>query len=141
MSIIYSLRHKAWNSLLRLAPWTHIGLIKRCARNLYSISSLGIYNFISNKLHTSFRLLGRIVDRKQYDTYPTPSAEQKYWESAERGLRELRHSDARFVGSERPRNVRVPEMPPLVMYYVPALLPEYRDKRRELKTRRRKVEE
>jgi len=140
LSIIYSSRHRTWNSLLRLAPRIHIGLVTRFTRVLYPISSLNIYDFISNRVYTFFGLLGRTtIDRNQYDTYPSPSAEQKYWESAERGLRELRHSDARFVGSERPRNVRVPEMPPLVMYYVPALLPEYRDKRRpELKMTRRK---
>lgn len=141
LSIIHSARHRAWNLLLRLAPRTHIGLITCYTRALYSISSLSIYNFISDRVYTFFRPLGRNpIHCHQYDTYPSPSAEQKYWESAERGLRELRHSDARFVGSTRPKNVRVPEMPPLVMYYVPALLPEYRHKRRpELKTTRRKI--
>lgn len=82
-----------------------------------------------------------IFFRKPYDTYSNPNAEQQYWDSAERGLRQLRLSDARFVGSDRPKNVRVPEMPPLVMYYVPALLPRYRDSDEKTISRKRRIKE
>lgn len=85
--------------------------------------------------------LHRLTFRKPYDTYPSPSAEQRYWDSAERGLRQLRQSDARFVGSERSKNVRVPEMPPLIMYYVPALLPRYRDEDGRTKRGKRRIKE
>ncbi|KAF8802090.1 hypothetical protein BYT27DRAFT_7113240 [Phlegmacium glaucopus] len=74
-----------------------------------------------------------------YTIYPTASEEQKYWNQAARGQRELQRSDARFAGT-KVRNLQPntlpgraldsdsePRLPPLVMYYVPALLPAYRD--------------
>ena len=99
------------------------------------------YTYISRRLRTTLYHFQRLIFQKPYDVYPNPNAEQQYWDRAERGLRQLRQSDARFVGSERPKNVRVPEIPPLVLYYVPALLPQYRDDKMKTKgkSRRRSV--
>ena len=84
-------------------------------------------------IHRAHRLLFPTPPPLPYDTYATPEDEERYWRSAERGLAVLRQSDARFVGADRPKRVRVPELPPLVMYYVPALLPQYRDAERNRK--------
>lgn len=67
-----------------------------------------------------------------YTIYPTVSEEQKYWKQAARGQKELQRSDARFAGTKvcdlHPNTLPgEPQLPPLVMYYVPALLPAYRD--------------
>ncbi|TFK41604.1 hypothetical protein BDQ12DRAFT_390243 [Crucibulum laeve] len=59
---------------------------------------------------------------KGYDTYSSDHEEAHYWKVSARGQRELQHSDARFVGRE------AQGLPPSVIpYYVPALLPEYRE--------------
>lgn len=63
-----------------------------------------------------------------YQKYKSEAEEEKYWKEAESGQRVLRQSDARYAGVKvrRPDNTG-PYVPPLVMYYTPALLPEYRD--------------
>ena len=65
--------------------------------------------------------------QSSYTIYPTVSEEQKYWKQAARGQKELQRSDARFAGTKVVRNLQLNALPPLVMYYVPALLPVYRD--------------
>ncbi|EJD00779.1 uncharacterized protein FOMMEDRAFT_157886 [Fomitiporia mediterranea MF3/22] len=61
-------------------------------------------------------------------TYDTPEQEDAYWRNAELGQKELSFSDARFGKgkSNGPWNSRG-EKP--IVYYVPRLLPEYREKR------------
>ena len=65
-----------------------------------------------------------------YEKYASEAEEEKYWKEAESGQRVMRQSDARYAGIKvrRPGPANTdPYVPPLVMYYTPALLPEYRD--------------
>jgi len=77
---------------------------------------------------TWFSLLHLLRIRRLDRTYSTQSHEDRYWKEAAGGQRDLQRSDARFVGAgvRKPTNP-APYVPPLVMYYTPALLPEYRD--------------
>lgn len=60
-------------------------------------------------------------------TYMTPEAEKSYWKKAAAGQRNLQRSDARYVDMEGlPLRDGMPRLPPLVMYYIPALLPKRR---------------
>lgn len=56
-----------------------------------------------------------------YDTYATEEDEQRYWEEAARGLRELQNSDAKYTVKKIKGCIKPFELPPLVMYYTPAL--------------------
>ena len=80
---------------------------------------------------TWFSLLHILRIRRVDATYSTQSHEDRYWKEAAGGQRDLQRSDARFVGAgvRNPKNP-APYVPPLVMYYTPALLPEYRDSQR-----------
>ncbi|CAA7268692.1 unnamed protein product [Cyclocybe aegerita] len=83
--------------------------------------------------------VARLVKRSRYDRYRTPEDEARYWEQAERGRKVLERSDARFVGADRVQKP-LPELPPLVIYYTPALPPLYRDTRSQEERRRKKKE-
>ena len=80
---------------------------------------------------TWFSLLHVLRIRRLNATYATQSHEERYWKEAAGGQRDLQRSDARFVGAgaRNPKNPAL-HVPPLVMYYTPALLPEYRDSQR-----------
>jgi hypothetical protein len=80
---------------------------------------------------TWFSLLHLLRIRRVDAKYSTQSHEDRYWKEAAAGQRDLQRSDARFVGAgvRNPTNP-APYVPPLVMYYTPALLPEYRDSQR-----------
>jgi len=110
-----------WKQLqFRLRIWTP-HLPKGSHFSSSRVSS--VYDFfrsVGQKIHL-------LVFGLSYDTYRTQEAEDTYWKEAARGARELHQSDARFVGITRPRHVRAPELPPLVKYYTPAVLPKYRD--------------
>ncbi|KIM42618.1 hypothetical protein M413DRAFT_408512 [Hebeloma cylindrosporum] len=77
---------------------------------------------------TWFSLLHLLRIRRLDATYSNQLHEDRYWKEAAGGQRDLQRSDARFVGEgvRNPKNP-APYVPPLVMYYTPALLPEYRD--------------
>ncbi|KAF8189671.1 hypothetical protein BJ912DRAFT_360856 [Pholiota molesta] len=78
--------------------------------------------------------LRRIFSRPPYDNYKNSEEEEKYWEEAAKSQRILQQSDARYAGAEvRKRQDLTSYVPPLVMYYTPALLPEYRDAPRKKK--------
>jgi hypothetical protein len=82
--------------------------------------------------------LRRIFSRPPYDHYKNNEEEEKYWEEAARTQRVLQQSDARHAGAEvRNRQALTSYVPPLVMYYTPALLPEYRDAPRKKKEAKR----
>lgn len=86
---------------------------------------------------TWFSLLHLLRIRRLDATYSTRSHEDRYWKEAAGGQRDLQRSDARFVGAgvRNPKNP-APHVPPLVMYYTPALLPEYRDSQRRKETKK-----
>lgn len=63
-----------------------------------------------------------------YDRYPTPRAEQKYWDSALRWRKTLYASDARMHHSPSRSSVSESNIP-LPGYFVPRLLPLYRESR------------
>ncbi|KAF8972091.1 hypothetical protein BDZ97DRAFT_1783119 [Flammula alnicola] len=84
--------------------------------------------------HSAALYVRRIFAPSLYETYKSTAEEDRYWKEAAEGQRELQRSDARYVGTKvRKPNTPVPQMPPTVMYYTPALLPEYRDSRRRKK--------
>ena len=80
---------------------------------------------------TWFSLLHLLRIRRVDAKYSAQSHEDRYWKEAAGGQRDLQRSDARFVGAGvRNPTKPAPYVPPLVMYYTPALLPEYRDSQR-----------
>ncbi|OAX41103.1 hypothetical protein K503DRAFT_686129, partial [Rhizopogon vinicolor AM-OR11-026] len=60
--------------------------------------------------------------RSRYETFPSPEEEAKYWCISARYRRHLAHSSARRPPHETSEI-------PLVTYYTPRLLPQYRDVR------------
>lgn len=62
-----------------------------------------------------------------YDLYGSQLEEDVYWRSASSGQRRLQVSNAHYVKH------RGTKLPPLVMSYVPSLLPIYRGSRRDIR--------
>ncbi|KAJ3499194.1 hypothetical protein NLJ89_g10124 [Agrocybe chaxingu] len=83
-------------------------------------------SWFRRRIQPLFERVARLVKWSPYDRYRTPEDEARYWEQAERGRKALERSDARFVGADRVQKP-LPDLPPLVMYYTPALPPLYRD--------------
>lgn len=81
---------------------------------------------------------------RPYDRYKSPAEEEQYWKDAAYGKSVLEQTDARWH-ARRKMTERIaatglhkesrPSTPPLVMYYIPALLPEYRDAKQRGKRR------
>lgn len=80
-----------------------------------------------HRLFTSF-LPSWATRSTPYHRYPTPRAEQKYWDSALRWRKTLYASDARMHHSPSRSSVSESTIP-LPGYFVPGLLPPYRESR------------
>jgi hypothetical protein len=101
--------------------------------SLWPFSSLQLWKTFA-RLFQGLPSFRRIFSRPPYDNYKSSEEEEKYWEEAARSHRILQQSDARYAGAEvRKRQDLTSYVPPLVMYYTPALLPEYRDAPRKKK--------
>lgn len=118
-------------SLSSLCHWTSSLPSSKWNLNLRLICSC-VVSSLKRRIRSS---LTRFL-QLSYTIYPTVSEEQRYWIQAARGQKELQRSDARFAGTKvrhlHPNTLQEasdpePHLPPLVMYYVPALLPVYRD--------------
>jgi len=59
--------------------------------------------------------------RAPQDTLMTPEMEDKYWQRIKIGQLDLQRSDARYVDTTGVLKPDISSLPPLVMYYSPAL--------------------
>lgn len=66
--------------------------------------------------------------KNTYYTYPNPAAEARYWRQAAATRKQLSYSDARWSKRDSPDQVNS-RGEQQVLYYVPRLLPEYREPR------------
>jgi len=103
---------------------THLG--RRLLQGVSTKSSLDslflrIYHALSSTC-LRVRLFFPFPAHSRYETFPTPEAEAKYWRISARYRRYLAHSSARQPPHETSEI-------PLVTYYTPRLLPQYREVR------------
>ncbi|KDR71071.1 hypothetical protein GALMADRAFT_803744 [Galerina marginata CBS 339.88] len=129
---------------IALLDTTMTSLIGRMSYLHHSLKKLWAY-YVLRVFSIDLRLLARIRDamphylrrlgkRASRDTTMTPEMEEKYWKRAERGQRELERSDARYIDSSGiPVLDRTPQLPPLVMYYTPALPPTKQERLKKQK--------
>lgn len=93
----------------------------------HTIPRLFCLTFPLHRLFTSF-LPSWATHSTPYHRYPSPRAEQKYWDSALRWRKTLYASDARMHHSPSRSSVSESTIP-LPGYFVPRLLPSYRESR------------
>ncbi|OCB88346.1 hypothetical protein A7U60_g4548 [Sanghuangporus baumii] len=129
------LESTSWNnpgkySLLLALPLLYAFVQKKLLDHLFLITPKLFRAFAGVRLNAdTFRSLLPLFFPKssRYQTYQTQDQAHDYWESAERGQRELSFSDARYskCSFSESRNTRERQ----ILYYMPRLLPEYRYKR------------
>ncbi|KAF8901519.1 hypothetical protein CPB84DRAFT_1777523 [Gymnopilus junonius] len=112
----------------------YLNLWRSCSSFLSRTISRSIWN-IASRLRSVMLYLRRYGRVTSPYTYMTPQMEEKYWERAAASQRKLQLSDARYVDAKGlPLRDSLPQLPPLVMYYVPALPSEKPKEPKKLKT-------